>query len=320
MHEQNDIIRETYEYANFTARAIFDKAADICALVLNGSMDTEPVMEFRAKMKERILLHRYDFIVDLDRVTYISSTALGFLMFLAAHKKNTVYLSTPQMNVAKPIKILGVHSMFKSYERIGELKEKITIPDAVFEYMVEPSSEQKNVQYLSRWHKILRDYLFHEQVNDEIKILTPYIQKAEHADNITLPSDRKYSCVLYIFLEKMFRDIANFDQSEIDDDTLELMAKELMTNAVLHGYNNNKEGVVEVSYTIDTIKLEINVIDYGKGFTDTDKQLFPKTGLKLLENFFDNIAITEAPKKEVQGLILGKGTKITLTKNLIPQS
>ena len=224
------------------------------------------------------------------------------------------------MNVAKPIKILGIHSMFKSYDRIEELKEKITIPDAVVEYMVEPSSEQKNVQYLSRWLKILRDYLAYEQVTDEIKILTPYIQKAEHADNITIPSDKKYSCVLYIFFEKVFRNIAKFDQEEIDDNTLEMMAKELMTNAVLHGYNNNKEGVVEASYTIDTIKLEISVIDYGKGFPDTDKQLFPKTGLKLLENFFDNITITEAPKKEVQGLVLGKGTKITLTKNLIPQT
>jgi stage II sporulation protein AB (anti-sigma F factor) len=126
--------------------------------------------------------------------------------------------------------------------------------------------------------------------------------------------------VLNIFFEKVFRDIAKFDQDEIDDGTLEMIAKELMTNAVLHGYNNNKEGVIEVSYTIDTVKLEINVIDYGKGFPDTNKQLFPKTGLKLLENFFDNITITEAPKKEVQGLILGKGTKITLTKNLIPQT
>jgi stage II sporulation protein AB (anti-sigma F factor) len=289
------MIKETYEYANFTARVIFDKTADICAMILSGSMDTEPVMEFRTKMKERILVHRYDFIVDLDRVRYISSTALGFLMFLAAHKKNTVYLSTPQKDVAKPIKILGIHSMFKSYDRIEKLKEEITIPDAVVEYITEPSSEQKNVQYLSRWLKILRDYLAYEQVTDEIKILTPYIQKAEH-------------------------DIAKFDQDEIDDGTLEMIAKELMTNAVLHGYNNNKEGVIEVSYTIDTVKLEINVIDYGKGFPDTNKQLFPKTGLKLLENFFDNITITEAPKKEVQGLILGKGTKITLTKNLIPQT
>ncbi|MGB3340226.1 MAG: ATP-binding protein [bacterium] len=320
MNEDDNIVKETYEYANFTARAIFDRTSDICALILSGSMDTEPVMEFRAKMKERILIHRYDFIVDLDRVTYISSTALGFLMFLAAHKKNTVYLSTPHVKVAKPIKILGIHSMFKSYDRIEELKEKITIPDAVLEYITEPSAEQKNVQYLSRWLKILRDYLAYEQISEEIKILTPYIQQAEHSNNVTVPSDIKYSCILYIFFEKVFRDIAKFDQDEIDDDALEMMAKELMTNAVVHGYNNNREGVVETSYTLDTIKLEINVIDYGKGFPDTDTQPFPKTGLRLLENFFDNIDITEAPKKEVQGLVLGKGTKITLTKNLIPQS
>ena len=31
-----------------------------------------------------------------------------------------------------------------------------------------------------------------------------------------------------------------------------------------------------------------------------------------------DVTITEAPKKEVSGLVLGKGTRITLTKNLIP--
>lgn len=320
MSSDDKIIKETYEYANFTARIIFDKNVDICAMVLSGAMDTEPIMEFRNKFKERILVHRYDFIVDLDRVTYISSTALGFLMFLASHKKNTVYLSTPQKNVAKPIKILGIHSMFKSYDRIDELKEKITIPDTVLEYVAEPSSVQKHVQYLSRWLKILRDYLAYVQITEEINKLTPYIQQAEQANNITLPSDEKYTCVLYIFLEKVFREIAKFDQDEVDDDMLEMMAKELMSNSVVHGYNYNKEGVVEANYTIDTIKLELNIIDYGKGFSDTNQQLFPKTGLQLLEKFFDNISFADAPKKEVQGLVLGKGTKVTLTKNLIPHS
>ena len=319
MNGQDNIIKETYEYAIFTARVIFDKTADICAMVLSGSMDTEPVMEFRTKLKERILVHRYDFIVDLDRVTYISSTALGFLMFLAAHKKNTVYLSTPQPKVARPIKILGIHSMFKSYERIEDIKQKVDIPNTILEYITELSAEQKNVQYLSRWLKILRDYLAYEQIAEEIKELSPYIQKAEHANIISMPSDRKFTCVLYIFMEKVFRDIAKFDRDEIDDDTIEMMAKEIMTNAVMHGYDNNKEGVVEASYNIDTIKFEISITDYGKGFTDSEDKGFPKTGLQLLEKFFDKVAITEAPKKEVQGLVLGKGTKITLSKNLIPQ-
>ena len=319
MNGPDSIIKETYEYANFTARVIFDKISNICAMVLSGSMDSEPIMEFRTKMKERILVHRYDYIVDLDRVTYISSTALGFLMFLAAHKKNTAYLSTPHVTVAKPIKILGIHSMFKSYDRISELKEQINIPEAVLEYIIEPSTEQKSVQYLSRWLKILRDYLAYEQINDEIKMLTPYIQQAERTNIIQIPSDKKYACVIYIFFEKIFRDIAKFDQSEVDDDTLELLSKELMTNAVVHGYDNDRKGVVEVSYTINSIKLEINFIDYGKGFPDTKKQSFPTAGMQLFEKLFDKVTVSEAPQKEVKGLVLGKGTKVTLLKNLIPQ-
>jgi anti-sigma regulatory factor (Ser/Thr protein kinase) len=230
-----------------------------------------------------------------------------------------VYLSTPRPAVAKPLKILGIHSMFKSYERIEKLKQNIAISDPVLEYLSEPTAEQKNVQYLSRWLKILRDYLAYEQTEEEIKILTPYIQKAEQANIITLPSDKKYTCVLYIFIEKIFRNIAKFDKDEINDDVIEIMAKEIMTNAVMHGYDNKKDGIVEASYSIDTKKLDIFVTDYGKGFTDTQRHPFPKTGLKLLEKYFDNIVIAEAPKKEVEGLVLGKGTKMTLTKNLIPQ-
>ena len=30
MSEQDDTIKETYEYANFTARVIFDNTADFC--------------------------------------------------------------------------------------------------------------------------------------------------------------------------------------------------------------------------------------------------------------------------------------------------
>jgi anti-anti-sigma factor len=320
MGEQKNLIKETYEYVNFTAHVIFDKDADVCAMVLSGSMDTEPVMEFRGKLKERLLLHRYDFIVDLDRVTYVSSTALGLLMFLAAHKKTAVYLSSPRKNIEKPIKILGIHNMFKLYHHLEELKARITIPESITQYMEEISEPYKDVQYLSRWLKILRDHLAYVQITEEIEGLTPYIQQAEHADSITLPSDQKYVCVLYIFIEKIFREVAKFDKEEIDDATLEIMAKELMTNAVRHGYNYKKEGVVEVAYKIDTSKLEISVVDYGKGFADSPDKVFPSTGLRFLEKFFDDVSISEAPKKEVQGLVLGKGTTITMTKNLIPQS
>lgn len=289
-------------------------------MVLTGSMDTLPVLEFREVMKDKLLVRRYDFVIDLSRVTYLSSTGLGFLMFLAGHKKDTVFLSSPRKNIAKPLKVLGIHPMFKFYDSVEDLKEKIAISEEINTFLMSARTSDHDILYHDRWQKILRDHLAYVEITDEMEKLQPYLMQADNNDTITLPSDTKYTCILYRFMARVFRDVAKFDKNELDDADIEMIAKELMDNAVRHGYDNNKEGIVEANYRMDSRKLEINVIDYGKGFTSSFNDTFPATGLKLVEKFFDKLEINEAPEKKVKGFVAGKGTMVTMIKNLIPGS
>jgi anti-sigma regulatory factor (Ser/Thr protein kinase) len=146
----------------------------------------------------------------------------------------------------------------------------------------------------------------------------PYIKQAEKAKKITIPSDKKFTCVAYHFLETIFRQVAKFDESEIDDYTLELIAKELIQNSVSHGYENRKDGVIEIQYSIDAARLTIEFIDYGKGIPEKQDDAFPPAGLDLLRKIFDELKISDAPKNRVDGLVVGKGTTVTLIKSLIP--
>jgi anti-anti-sigma factor len=319
MKESADITKETFDFMNLSVNLIIDDHNDICAMILNGSMDTESVMEFRGEMKEMLIIRRYDFIVDVNNVTYISSTALGFLMFLAAHKKNFVYLSSPPKKISKSLKVLGIHPMFKFYNNVEDLKKEKTIPESIIQHIAQKAEIQEDVKYHERWLKILRDHLAYTQIVEEVHKLEPYRKQADHGDSITLPSDKKYSCILYRFLERIFRRVAKIDSQEIEDEAIEIIATELMENAVRHGYDFKKEGVVEANFKIDSEKLEINFIDYGKGFKDSAEKIFPPAGLKIIKNIFDDVSVKEAPKKEVQGLVEGKGTTVAMIKYLTPK-
>ncbi len=315
------IKRDILEFANFYVRFLYDDKLQIFIIIFCGSLDKEPILEFREKIKDNLLTKQFNFIVDLNHVTYISSAGLGFLMYLSKYKKNFIFLSYPPETIQKPFKLLEMDEFFQFYSNPEELKMRVNIPDNIIQ-VINDETAILTIQYDRRWLNILRrHYLTYEEVMKEIERMKPYIRQADHADSITLPSEDKYVCVLYKFLDRIFNKIAKISREEIDDALVELIAKELMANAVTHGYDNRKEGVVEVNFKIDNEKLEINMIDYGKGiFTSKPSHdLFPSAGLKLLRKIFDDVDISKAPKKRVQGLVLGKGTMVKMTKYLKPK-
>jgi len=310
--------KETYEYRNLNVFVFFDDDADACAMVMFGSMDTDAVIEFRTQIRDKLLLRRYDYIIDLSQVTYLSSTALGLLMFLAAHKKNAIYVMQPPKTIATPLKILGIHPMFKYFDNYDTLSNTTAFPATIIKNVINLFDGKEEIVYKDRWLKILHDYLTNEQILDELNIMMPFIKQAEENKKITIPSDKKFTCVAFHFLDHVFRKVAQFDKDEIDDYTIELIVKELIQNSVVHGYDNRKEGIIEIQYATDPSQLIIEFIDYGKGITDKKEEPFPPAGLDLLRKIFDELKISEAPQKKVDGLVLGKGTKVTLVKKLIP--
>jgi stage II sporulation protein AB (anti-sigma F factor) len=310
--------RENYEYRNLNVVVFFDDESDNCAMVMFGSMDTDAVIEFRTQIRDKLLLRRYNYMIDLSQTTYLSSTALGLLMFLAAHKKNAIYVMQPPKTIATPLKILGIHPMFKYFENYDGLLSTAVFPAEFVNTVKNIFDSKEEIVYKDRWLKILHDFLTNEQILDELNIMMPFIKQAENNKKITIPSDKKYTCVAYHFLEYIFRKVAQFDENEVDDYTIELIVKELIQNSVVHGYDNQKTGVIEIQYTVDPTRVTIEFIDYGKGITESSENPFPPAGLDLLRKIFDDLKISDAPKNQVDGLVLGKGTRVTLVKSLIP--
>ncbi|MFV0516478.1 MAG: anti-sigma F factor [Aminipila sp.] len=109
------------------------------------------------------------------------------------------------------------------------------------------------------------------------------------------------------------------------DPTIEEIAEiktsvsEAVSNAIIHGYKNNPEGVVtvECSYDDDR-KIVISVEDCGVGIEDIEKAREPLfttgkpeeragMGFTVMESFTDHVEVMSE---------LGKGTRVLMVKKL----
>ncbi len=312
--------KESLEFINFHTRYYYDRAQNIFIFILSGSLDKEPILELKNRIHDLITTRNYNFIVDLSHVTYISSTGLGFLMYLMKYRNDFIFLSSPSEMIFKAFKLLDTDDLFMFYFNPDELKKRASISDEIINLIKEETQAIRDINYKKRWVKILREnFPTYYEAMKEVEKLTPFIQQAEQLEAISLPTQGKYICVLYKFLDRILFRVAKLNREEIDDVIVELIAKELMTNSIKHGYDNKPDGIVEANYSLDKEKLVFNVIDYGKGFfpQKASHDLIPPAGLELLRKIFDKVDINEAPKKSVEGRVLGKGTMVTLTKNLV---
>ena len=163
-----------------------------------------------------------------------------------------------------------------------------------------------------RWIKILLSYVPRDKALPEVREMTAYILKIEREDKISLPSDLKYTAALYKFLERVIYKIAKIPNTVIDEATLEFVAKEIMTNALRHGYRYQKGGVVDVEYELVGRELIIRITDYGYGISQgaTSKG----HGIPMLRKVFDAVYLRPAPDRPHKGIKLGKGAQLTLIK------
>ena len=94
---------------------------------------------------------------------------------------------------------------------------------------------------------------------------------------------------------------------------------EAVTNAIVHGYKNREDGIVEMkaTYTLDHV-LTVTIKDFGCGIEDIELAKTPLyttdrenersgMGFSIMESFCDSLKVTST---------IGKGTKVTLVKRL----
>ena len=93
-----------------------------------------------------------------------------------------------------------------------------------------------------------------------------------------------------------------------------------MTNDIIHGYEDNENGIIDMKASLEGRRLRVTIQDFGKGIENielakqplyTTKQEEERSGLgfMIMESFSDQFEVKS---------VLGIGTTISFEKEFLP--
>lgn len=96
------------------------------------------------------------------------------------------------------------------------------------------------------------------------------------------------------------------------------IVSEAVTNCIIHAYEENKEGIIEVEMSIEGDEMNIYIKDFGCGIDDIDQAMEPMytskpekersgLGFSIMQQFSDDMKVVS--KK-------GEGTEIRIKKKI----
>jgi stage II sporulation protein AB (anti-sigma F factor) len=99
---------------------------------------------------------------------------------------------------------------------------------------------------------------------------------------------------------------------------IKTVVSEAVTNAIIHAYDNRKDGVITITTRMDEDRVYLTVEDSGAGIEDLEQAKQPLytskpelersgMGFTIMENFMDEVEVVSA---------LGIGTRITMMKRI----
>lgn len=112
--------------------------------------------------------------------------------------------------------------------------------------------------------------------------------------------------------------IAQLDPTMDELTEIKTVVSEAVTNSIIHGYENDPNGIVYISVLIEDGFIDMTIKDKGLGIMDVEEARQPLfttkpelersgMGFTIMENFMDEIEIKSQP---------GIGTEIRLRKHL----
>jgi stage II sporulation protein AB (anti-sigma F factor) len=112
--------------------------------------------------------------------------------------------------------------------------------------------------------------------------------------------------------------VAQLDPTMDELTEIKTVVSEAVTNAIIHGYEQNPAGIVYISAAIEDGQIDLVIRDNGVGITDiseareplyTTKPELERSGMgfTIMENFMDHLEVESQP---------GAGTTIHLMKYL----
>ncbi|GAK02350.1 anti-sigma F factor [Geomicrobium sp. JCM 19037] len=112
--------------------------------------------------------------------------------------------------------------------------------------------------------------------------------------------------------------IAQLDPTMDELTEIKTVVSEAVTNAIIHGYDENPAGTVTIAVHLEEDVIAITVMDEGGGIPDVNQAREPLytskpelersgMGFTIMENFMDEMNITS---------VVGKGTTVYVKKQL----
>lgn len=101
-----------------------------------------------------------------------------------------------------------------------------------------------------------------------------------------------------------------------DLEEIKVAVSEAVSNAIIHGYQNNPEGIVTVTGEIAGDMIMIQIIDQGVGIPDINRAMEPEyttdpermgLGFIFMKSFMDEVSVESK---------VGCGTKVSLIKRI----
>ncbi|MFJ7725485.1 anti-sigma F factor [Neobacillus sp. NPDC097160] len=112
--------------------------------------------------------------------------------------------------------------------------------------------------------------------------------------------------------------IAQLDPTMDELTEIKTVVSEAVTNAIIHGYENDPTGIVYIQVTIEDSLIDMTIKDIGLGIVDVEEARQPLfttkpdlersgMGFTIMENFMDEVEVHSQP---------GRGTEVRLRKHL----
>ena len=114
--------------------------------------------------------------------------------------------------------------------------------------------------------------------------------------------------------------IAPPDPNAQELNEIKTIVSEGVTNAIIHGYEDNENGIIDMKASLEGRRLRVTIQDFGKGIENielakqplyTTKQEEERSGLgfMIMESFSDQFEVKS---------VLGIGTTISFEKEFLP--
>lgn len=112
--------------------------------------------------------------------------------------------------------------------------------------------------------------------------------------------------------------IAQLDPTMDELTEIKTVVSEAVTNAIIHGYENDPSGTVFIQVIIEDNMIDMTIKDNGLGIVDVEEARQPLfttkpdlersgMGFTIMENFMDEVEVHSQP---------GRGTEVRLRKHL----